>query len=198
MQTEIHPPQHRFLQRFDKERLLGQRGIVVWMCGLSGAGKSTIANALERVLNQQGRFTVILDGDNLRSGLNGDLGFSDQDRLENIRRTAEVAKVFACQGIITLVSVITPRGEFRDLARGILGGDFFEVWVKASYQACSERDPKGLYAKAENGDLPQFTGRDSVFEEPSNPDLVLDTERASVEDNVFELLEAIRPRIAAH
>ena len=109
----IHPEFHRFLNRQDKEKLLGQRGVVVWLCGLSGSGKSTIANAVERVLHQQGRVTTILDGDNLRTGLNANLGFSDQDRLENIRRIAETAKIFVDQGIITLVSAITPRGDVR-------------------------------------------------------------------------------------
>lgn len=192
----IHPEFHRFLNRADKERLLGQRGIVIWMCGLSGSGKSTIANAVERVLHQQGRFTTILDGDNLRTGLNSNLGFSDDDRLENIRRFAEVAKLFLSQGVITLVSAITPRGELRDLARGLLGDDLFEVYVKASYAACEQRDVKGLYAKAARGEIKNFTGRDNSFEEPQNPDLVIDTEQTTVEDAAFELLEAIQERIS--
>ncbi|RYD32577.1 MAG: adenylyl-sulfate kinase, partial [Verrucomicrobiaceae bacterium] len=174
--SNIHPEFHRFLHRQDKENLLGQRGIVVWMCGLSGSGKSTIANAAERVLHQQGRFTTILDGDNLRTGLNSNLGFTDQDRLENIRRISEVAKVFVSQGIITFVSAITPRGELRDLARGVLGKDLFEVYVKASYEACEKRDVKGLYAKAARGEIAHFTGKDGSFEPPSNADLVIDTE----------------------
>ena len=194
--SDIHPEFHRFLQRHDKEALLKQRGLVVWMCGLSGSGKSTIANAAERVLHQQGRFTVILDGDNLRTGLNANLGFSDVDRLENIRRIAETAKIFASQGIITFVSAITPRGELRDLARGLLGDDLFEVYIKASYEACEKRDVKGLYAKAARGEIQHFTGKDGSFEPPMNPDLVLDTERTTIEDAAFELLEAIRERIA--
>ena len=194
----IHPEFHRFLHRQDKENLLGQRGIVVWLCGLSGSGKSTIANAAERVLHQQGRFTTILDGDNLRTGLNANLGFSDQDRLENIRRISEVAKVFVSQGIITFVSAITPRGELRDLARGLLGDDLFEVYVEASYEACETRDVKGLYAKAARGEIQHFTGKDGSFEPPRNPDLVLNTETTTVEDAAFELLEAIREKIASH
>jgi len=196
MSSNIHTEFHRFLNRQDKEKLLGQRGIVVWMCGLSGSGKSTIANAAERVLHQQGRFTTILDGDNLRSGLNANLGFSDEDRLENIRRFAETAKLFVSQGIVTFVSAITPRGELRDLARGILGDDLFEVYVHASYATCEQRDVKGLYAKAARGEIAHFTGRDSTFEPPANPDLVLDTEKNSLEDVTFELLEALRERIA--
>ncbi len=194
----IHPEFHRFLHRQDKENLLGQRGLVVWLCGLSGSGKSTIANAAERVLHQQGRFTTILDGDNLRSGLNSNLGFSDQDRLENIRRISEVAKVFVSQGIITFVSAITPRGELRDLARGILGKDVFEVYVKASYEACEKRDVKGLYAKAARGEIAHFTGKDGSFEPPSRPDLTLNTETTSIEDAAFEVLEAIRSRVSVH
>ncbi|MEO5713821.1 MAG: adenylyl-sulfate kinase [Luteolibacter sp.] len=192
----IHPEFHRFLHRQDKENLLGQRGIVVWLCGLSGSGKSTIANAAERVLHQQGRFTTILDGDNLRTGLNSNLGFTDQDRLENIRRISEVSKIFVSQGVITFVSAITPRGELRDLARGLLGNDLFEVYVKASYEACEKRDVKGLYAKAARGEIAHFTGKDGSFEPPQNADLILDTETTTIEDAAFELLEAIREKIA--
>ena len=191
----IHPEFHRFLHRHDKENLLDQRGLVIWLYGLSGSGKSTIANAAERVLHQQGRFTTILDGDNLRTGLNANLGFTDEDRLENIRRISEVAKVFVSQGVITFVSAITPRGELRDLARGLLGGDLFEVYVKASFEACEQRDVKGLYAKAARGEIAHFTGKDGSFEAPQNSDLVLDTENSSIEENAIELLEAIRNRI---
>lgn len=194
----IHPEFHRFLHRQDKENLLGQRGIVVWLYGLSGSGKSTIANAAERVLHQQGRFTTILDGDNLRTGLNSNLGFTDEERLENVRRISEVARIFVSQGIITFVSAITPRGELRDLARGILGGDLVEVYVKASYAACEQRDVKGLYAKAARGEIAHFTGKDGSFEPPSHPDLTLDTERTSIEDAAIELLEVIRPKIATN
>jgi adenylylsulfate kinase len=191
----IHPEFHRFLNRHDKEKFLRQRGIVVWLCGLSGSGKSTIANAAERVLHQQGHFTTILDGDNVRTGLNSNLGFSDQDRLENIRRIAETAKIFVSQGIITFVSAITPRGELRDLARGLLGEDLFEVYVKASYEACEKRDVKGLYAKAARGEIEHFTGKDGSFEPPQSANLVIDTESTTIEDAAFELLEAIRLRI---
>ena len=191
----IHPEFHRFLNRHDKETLLHQRGIVVWLYGLSGSGKSTIANAAERVLHQQGRFTTILDGDNLRTGLNSNLGFSDQDRLENLRRVAETAKIFVSQGIITFVSAITPRGELRDLARGLLGDNLFEVYVKASYETCEIRDVKGLYAKAARGEIQHFTGKDGSFEPPQTADLILDTESTTIEDAAFELLEAIRHRI---
>ena len=195
MQANIHTEFYRFLQREDKEHKLGQRGMVIWMCGLSGSGKSTIANAAERVLHQRGRTTAILDGDNIRAGLNANLGFSDDDRLENIRRIAEVAKLFAQQGIVTFVSAITPRGELRDVARGILGDDFYEVYVKASFEACAQRDVKGLYAKAAKGEIAHFTGKDSSFEEPMQADLVLDTVENELEECVDLLLESVKNRM---
>jgi len=192
----IFPETHRFLNRHDKETLLKQKGLAIWMCGLSGSGKSTIANAAERVLNQQGRFTLILDGDNLRTGLNSNLGFSDEDRLENIRRIAEMTKILINNGAIVFISAITPKGELRDLARGILGEEnLFEVYVKASYEACEKRDVKGLYAKAARGEIKDFTGKSSSFEPPMSPDLTLDTETLSIEDAAIELVEAIHPRI---
>lgn len=194
--SNIHTEFHRFLNRHDKETLLRQKGLAIWMCGLSGSGKSTIANAAERVLHQQGRFTIILDGDNLRTGLNSNLGFSDEDRLENIRRIAETAKVLVDNGVIVFISAITPRGELRELARGVVGeNNLFETYVKASYDACEKRDVKGLYAKAARGEIEHFTGKDGSFEPPLNPDLTIDTEELSVEDAAIELLEAILPRL---
>tara|TARA_B110000285_G_scaffold53511_1_gene61002 strand:+ start:5526 stop:6131 length:606 start_codon:yes stop_codon:yes gene_type:complete len=192
----IHPEFSRQLAREDKEKLLGQKGAVVWLYGMSGSGKSTIANAAEKVLHQQGRMTTILDGDNLRTGLNQHLGFSDDDRRENIRRVAHVAKIFAQQGIVTLVSVITPRQELRDLARDIIGSDYYEVFVKASYDLCEKRDVKGLYAKAATGEIENFTGKDSQFEEPTRPDLIIDTEGQEVADSVTTLLEAVHQKIS--
>lgn len=188
--TNITP--HATLPRFDKEMQLGQKGTVLWLCGLSGSGKSTIAAALEQVLHDKGRYSIRLDGDNLREGLNSNLGFSDDDRLENIRRTAELAKILAANGVIVICSLITPRGAFRDLARGTLGRDFKEIYIKANYATCEARDPKGLYSKAAKGEISQFTGRDSVFEEPQEPDLILDTDTLSVADSVFEILEYLR------
>ena len=194
--NNIFPETHRFLNRHDKETLLRQKGLAVWMCGLSGSGKSTIANAAERVLHQQGRFTVVLDGDNLRTGLNSNLGFSDVDRLENIRRIAETAKVLVENGVIVFISAITPRGELRDLARGIVGEkNLFETYVKASYEACEQRDVKGLYAKAARGEIEHFTGKDGSFEPPLSPDLTIDSEALTIEDAAIELLEAILPRL---
>lgn len=194
--NHIHPEFSRQLARGDKETLLGQRGLVVWMYGMSGSGKSTIANAAEKILHQEGRMTTILDGDNLRTGLNEHLGFSDDDRRENIRRVSHVAKLFAQQGILTLVSVITPRQELRDLARDVIGDDYYEVFVKASYDLCEKRDVKGLYAKAASGEIKNFTGKDSSFEEPADPDLIIDTEGQEVSESVTTLLEAIQQKIS--
>ncbi len=188
----IHTQFHRFLPVAEKERRAGQRGVVAWLIGLSGSGKSTIAAATERALHDEGRSAVILDGDNLRAGLNSDLKFSDADRRENVRRVAEVAKLFAGQGMITLVSLITPREEFRASAREIVGPAYHEIYVKAPFALCAERDPKGLYQKAAAGGIANFTGRDSGFEEPERPNLVLDTAAASVEECTARLVAYLR------
>lgn len=196
MNSNIHTEFHRFLTRENKESLLKQRGLTVWMSGLSGSGKSTIANAAERILHQQGRFTIILDGDNVRSGLNANLTFTDEDRLENIRRIAELAKILTENGVIVLVSAITPKGEHRDLARGILNQEnLLEVHIKASFEACQQRDVKGLYAKAAQGEIPNFSGQSSTFETPHFSDLTLDTESLDIEEATSLLLDQIYPRI---
>lgn len=195
-ERNIHPETGRFLGRAEKEALLGQRGVVLWLYGLSGSGKSTIANLVERALHAEGRFTAILDGDNLRTGLNSNLGFSDEDRAENVRRVAETAKLLAHLGVIVIVSVITPRRELRALAERVIGPDFLEVYVRAAFETCAQRDPKGLYAKARVGALKQFTGKDSGFEEPENGCLILDTETASAEECASLLLERLRPIMA--
>jgi len=184
----IHTQFHRFVSPEEKESLLGQKGTVLWMYGLSGSGKSTIAAAVERSLHDSGRFVVILDGDNFRHGLNSDLGFSDNDRKENVRRVSEVAKIFADQGVIVLVSVITPKQILRDQARAIIGDQLTDVYIKASYETCAIRDPKGLYAKAAAGEIKQFTGKDSGFEEPAAPDILIDTESMSVEEAAGTIL----------
>jgi adenylylsulfate kinase len=197
---DIHPVFDRLLQRSDKEALLGQRGLVVWLYGLSGSGKSTLAAALERELHAAGRLTRVLDGDNLRTGLNRDLGFSDADRAENIRRTAEVARLFADSGVIVIASFICPTRALRQLAREIIGAaDFLEVYVHASYTACARRDPKGLYAKAGAGQVSQFTGRDSAFEEPALEDgcLRIDTEAGDPATCADQLHGAVRRALAA-
>ncbi|MEC8824854.1 MAG: adenylyl-sulfate kinase [Verrucomicrobiota bacterium] len=188
----IYPVFDKMLPREAKEELLGQRGAVIWMYGLSGSGKSTLANLLERRLHEQGKMVKVLDGDNVRSGLNSNLGFSDEDRLENIRRVAEVAKLFADSGIVTVTSFITPNNELRDIAREVIGDDdLLEVYVKASFETCAERDPKGLYARVKAGEVKQFTGKDSAFEEPSRPDLIIDTETLSEDDALKQLFSAV-------
>ena len=188
----IYPVFDKMLPREAKESLLSQRGVVVWMYGLSGSGKSTLANLLERRLHGDGRLVKVLDGDNIRSGLNQNLGFSDGDRFENIRRVSEVAKLFVESGIITIASFITPTNELRKLARETIGdADLLEVYVKASYEACAARDPKGLYAKVNAGEVKQFTGKDSGFEEPDRADLILDTEALSEDESLAQLLAAV-------
>jgi adenylylsulfate kinase len=197
---DIHPEFERMLGRAPKERRLGHRGGVFWLYGLSGSGKSTLAHALETRLHEDGVLTRLLDGDNIRSGLNSGLGFSNADRLENIRRISEVAKLFAETGIVTLAAFITPTRQLRTIARNIVGAaDFREVYVKASFAACAARDVKGLYAKAAAGDVPEFTGKDSPFEEP-DPDaddvIVIDTEDALLEESAETLYQIVRPLIA--
>lgn len=179
-----------------EERVRHQgRGMVVWMTGLSGSGKTTIAQEAEKRLVRAGASTYVLDGDKLRRGLNSDLGFSDSDRRENIRRTAEVAKLFADMGIITIVTLISPFKESREQARRIVGGAFSEVYVKASVETCKKRDPKNLYKKALDGNIKDFTGLDSPYEEPANPELVLDTEQWSEIECVEMLLGGIAVRM---
>ncbi|MEO0794881.1 MAG: adenylyl-sulfate kinase [Verrucomicrobiota bacterium] len=186
----------RMLPRADRESALKQRSHVFWLFGLSGSGKSTLALALERELFNRGHFAQVLDGDNIRSGLNRDLGFSDEDRLENIRRIAEVAKLFAQAGVVTITSFICPKEELRAMAKEIVGDDdFSDVYVKASYESCQERDPKGLYKKVQAGQVKQFTGKDSGFEEPASPALIIDTETETIAESVERLLAYVLPRI---
>ena len=178
--------------RADREKLTGQRGIVIWLTGLSGSGKSTIAVALEKRLIGIGRLCYRLDGDNLRHGLNSDLGFSPEERKENIRRVAEVAALMADAGLIVPVSFISPYRDMRRFARERVGtGRFLEVYVKASLEICQERDPKGLYKKATSGEIDQFTGVSAPYEEPESPELVLDTTELSVEQCVKRLLDKL-------
>lgn len=194
--ANIHPEFDRMLDRDAKESLLKQRGKVVWLYGLSGSGKSTLAHALERRLHEEGRFTQILDGDNIRTGLNNNLGFSDDDRKENIRRIAEVAKLFCRAGVVTITSFITPKNDLRMMAREIVGADdFLEVYVKCSFETCEQRDVKGLYAKAKAGEIKHFTGRDSSFEEPGRADLVIDTDAENLEASLGRLYGAVKPLI---
>ena len=196
----IHPTFGQLLDREAKEALLNQRGLVVWLYGLSGSGKSTLATALERRLHEEGVFTQVLDGDNIRTGLNNNLGFSDEDRSENIRRIAEVAKLFAMAGLVTITSFICPRNELRTLAREIVGqADFLEVYVECSFETCEQRDVKGLYAKAKAGQVQNFTGMDSSFEAPEPrdaADLILNTDNQAEGESLEQLYQAVRPRVA--
>jgi adenylylsulfate kinase len=193
----IHPVHDRLLQRADKEALLGQRGVCVWMTGLSGSGKSTLAIALERRLHGLGRFSVVLDGDNVRTGLNGDLGFTDTDRTENIRRVSEVAKLFVTNGVIVICTFVSPTSAIRGHARGIIGtADFLEVFVDAPLEVCEARDVKGLYAKARAGEVKEFTGISAPFEAPLSPDVRITTARQGEQESAEELYRSIAKRIA--
>nr|WP_325288025.1 adenylyl-sulfate kinase [uncultured Bacteroides sp.] len=194
--NNIYPIFDRMMTRSDKEALLGQRSLMVWFTGLSGSGKSTIAIALERELHQRGLLCRILDGDNIRSGINNNLGFSEADRVENIRRIAEVSKLFVDTGIITIAAFISPSNDIREMAADIIGkDDFLEVYVSTPIEECERRDVKGLYAKARRGEIKNFTGISAPFEAPRHPALTLDTSVLSLEESVHKLLELILPRI---
>ena len=192
----IHPIFEKTLNRSHKERLLGQKAVVIWMVGLSGSGKSTLATALENQLHQQGFLTQLLDGDNLRTGINNNLGFSEADRAENIRRAAEVAKLFLNCGIVTICSFISPTEAIRQAARNIIGeADFMEVYIDCPVEECEKRDVKGLYAKARRGEIKNFTGIDSPFEAPKRPALTLQTYKESLEASAERLQETVVKRI---
>ncbi len=191
----IHPEFSRQLKREDKEDLLKQKGLVVWLVGLSGSGKSTIANALEKKLHAENKLVCMLDGDNLRSGINAGLGFSDEDREENIRRASEIAKLFLNNGAIVLVTLITPQEKFRTFSKEIIGKDLFLSYIKASFETCMQRDVKGLYAKQKAGGIKNFTGAGSSFEEPQAADLVINTEENTLEESVSLLYKAIKNKI---
>ncbi len=188
----IYPIFDRMLTRRDKEALLGQRGVMVWFTGLSGSGKSTVAIAVERELQRRGLLCRILDGDNIRSGINNNLGFSEADRVENIRRIAEVGKLFVDTGIITLAAFISPNNALRRMAADIIGAeDFLEVYVSTPLEVCERRDVKGLYAKARRGEIKEFTGVSAPFEAPEHPALSLDTSSLTVEESVEKVLGLI-------
>ena len=196
MTENVYPDFTRSIQRDKKEHRLNQKGIVIWFTGLSGSGKSTLTFALERELFYNGYFTRVLDGDNIRSGINNNLGFSGTDRLENIRRIAEVAKLFAQSGIITLAAFISPTNEIRTMAREIIGNDdFFEVHVKTPLETCEQRDTKGLYARARSGELKEFTGVSAPYEIPKNPDYEIDTTDKTVQECVGPLIGMVIERV---
>jgi adenylylsulfate kinase len=184
------------LQRKDKEKLLNQKSKVIWMTGLSGAGKTTIAKHLDEALYKKGYVAQILDGDNIRSGINNNLSFSEEDRYENIRRIAEVSKLFINCGVIIINSFISPTEEIRHMALDIIGQEnFIEVFVSAPIEVCEERDTKGLYAKARRGEIKNFTGIDSPFELPQHADVTIRTDQQTVEESVHQLLDYILPLI---
>lgn len=196
-QQYIYPIFEKMMTREDKEALLKQRSVMVWFTGLSGSGKSTIAIALERELHQRGLLCRILDGDNIRSGINNNLGFSAEDRVENIRRIAEVSKLFVDTGIITIAAFISPNNELRKMAASIIGEEnFLEIYVSTPIEECEKRDVKGLYAKARRGEIKNFTGISAPFEAPESPDLSLDTSKLSVEKSVKLLLDLILPKVS--
>jgi adenylylsulfate kinase len=190
--NNIYPIDDRLLQRQAKETLLQQKGKVFWMTGLSGSGKSTLAQHVEAELYKQGYLTQVLDGDNIRNGLNKGLGFSDDDRLENIRRVAEVAKLFCNCGVVTFVSFISPKQSERDFARSIIGSDnFAEVYISAPYDKCEERDVKGLYAKARAGEIKDFIGLHTPYEAPTHPELEISTHTLTIPQATDLLLHAV-------
>ena len=199
MAENIYPIFEKMLQRKDREALLKQKGIMIWFTGLSGSGKSTLAIALERELYKQGILCRILDGDNIRSGINNNLGFSEADRTENIRRIAEVSKLFVYCGIVTIAAFISPTHAIRRMASEIIGeDDFLEVYVSTPIEECERRDAKGLYAKARRGEIKEFTGISSPFEAPEHPFISIDTSRQSLADSVKVLLEAVSPKITGN
>lgn len=195
-QENIFYDESILLERKLKEELLGQKAKVIWMTGLSGSGKSTLANALEKHLFASKFKTALLDGDNIRTGINRNLSFSSDDRMENIRRIAEVAKLLTDNGIITIASFISPLEKMRNLAKQIIHADIFlEVFIDTSLEECEKRDVKGLYAKARAGEIPNFTGISAPYENPSNPALRISTEGKTTADCLKELVTFIEPKI---
>lgn len=194
--NNIFPIFDELLNKTEKEQLLKQKSFAVWMTGLSGSGKSTVAKGLERHLHEHGFLTQMLDGDNIRVGINNNLGFSEEDRTENIRRIAEISKLFVNCGIITLNCFVSPTREMREMAKDIIGADnFIEVFINASVAECEKRDVKGLYAKARQGEIKNFTGVDSPFENPTSAALEVNTVELSIDESIKKVLDYILPKI---
>lgn len=196
-ERHIHPIFDKLLQREERERRLGQRSKVVWLTGLSGSGKSTIALRLERLLFENGYFAQVLDGDNIRSGINNNLSFTIEDRQENIRRIAEIARLYLNSGIITINCFISPTRDIREFAKQIIGADdFLEVYINAPLDVCENRDVKGLYQKARRGEIKEFTGIDSPYEPPLQPALEIRTDRLGIDEAAESLYRFLLPHIA--
>ena len=195
-ENHIYPIFDRMLGRKDKEDLLHQHSVMIWFTGLSGSGKSTLAIALERELQNRGLLCRILDGDNIRSGINNNLGFTAEDRVENIRRIAEIGKLFVDTGVITVAAFISPNNELREMASNIIGKEnFVEVYISTPIEECEKRDVKGLYAKARRGEIKNFTGISAPFEAPEDAALSIDTSKHSVKESVDMLLDLILPKV---
>lgn len=196
MADHIHPIFDRLVERKEREQFLKQRSRVIWLTGLSGSGKSTIAQHLERLLFSEGYFAQVLDGDNIRSGINNNLGFSVADRQENIRRIAEIAKLYVNSGVISINSFISPTIEIRQLAKSIIGeNDFLEIYINAPLEVCEARDVKGLYQKARSGEIKGFTGIDSPYEDPPQPALEIKTDEMTIQEAVQKIFDFIKPVI---
>ena len=196
MTDHIHPIFDRMVSREEREQRLGQKSTVLWLTGLSGSGKSTLAVALEQALFENDYFAQVLDGDNIRSGINNNLGFSLDDRKENIRRIAEVSKLYVQSGVIVIASFISPTKEIRTFARQIIGAaDFNEIFVDAPLETCEARDVKGLYAKARSGEIKGFTGIDAPYERPENPALHIRTHEMSMETSLKALYDFAKSRV---
>lgn len=192
--TNITWHEHR-VNREEREFLLNQKGSLLWFTGLSASGKSTIANEVTCQLHQKGKLTYVLDGDNIRHGLNKNLGFSPEDREENIRRISEVGNLFADAGIITTTAFISPYRKDRDFARELLGnGRFIEIFVKASIETCEKRDPKGLYKKAKSGEIKEFTGISAPYEEPLKAEIILDADTMTIEEEVKVVIDYLEEK----
>lgn len=199
IKENIYPVFDRMMTRKEKEEMLGQRGLMVWFTGLSGSGKSTLALALERELSARGILCKVLDGDNIRSGINSNLGFSAEDRRENIRRIAEVARLFVDLGVVTIASFISPERSMREMAAEIIGReDFKEIYVSTSIAECERRDVKGLYARARRGEIKDFTGVSAPYEPSVAPALAIDTAGKTVEESVNEILSLVLPLVSSH
>lgn len=192
MEENIYPIYDQMMTRQDKEHLLCQQGVLVWFTGLSGSGKSTVAMGVERELHARGILTRILDGDNIRAGINSNLGFTAEDRRENIRRIAEIGKLFVHTGIVTLACFVSPTREIRRMARQIVGErDFLEVYVSTPVEECERRDVKGLYQRARRGEVKNFTGISAPFEAPEHPDLSIDTSVLTLQECVQSVVDLI-------